>query len=91
MSVCKMTRGRGLGEPSSLSPPLPGLNLSLSDPNQPPPSRSLSGLPQLHGVINESTRPTSATEGSQQSAAPRGSAITGLSYPPPLSLQVRVM
>lgn len=86
MSVCEMTRGRGLGEPSSLSPPLPGLNLSLSDPNQPPPSRCRSHPPQLRGVINESTRPTSATEGSQQSAAPRGSTITGLSYPPLLPL-----
>lgn len=28
MCVCKMTRGHGLGEPSSLSAPLPGLNLS---------------------------------------------------------------
>lgn len=80
MSLCKMTRGRGLGEPSSLSLPLPGLNLSLPDPNQPLPSRSLSPLPQLHGVINETTHPTSATESSQQSAAPRASVITGLSY-----------
>lgn len=69
MSMCKMTRGRGLGEPSSLSPPLPGLDLSLSDPNQPLPSLPLSALPQIHEVINETTRPTSVTESSQQSAA----------------------
>lgn len=65
MCVCKMTRGHGLGEPSSLSAPLPGLNLSLSDPNQP----LLSPLLQIQEIINETTQLTSATESSWQSAA----------------------
>lgn len=80
-----MTRGRGLGEPSSLSRPLPGLNLSLSDPNQPPPSLSLSRPPQLHGVINESAR-RPLRQKAHSRVQPREGPLSQDSLTPPSSL-----